>query len=79
MVEKCGMPHFFLILIANEMNSIQWEEVTDIETIAKRLENTFMWKDCPVECATLFHTHVIKFMNEIILTKAGALVCVKDY
>jgi hypothetical protein len=79
MVEKCGMPHLFLTLTANEISSLRWQEVIDIETIVKRLENSFTWKDCPVECATLFHTRVTKFMNEIILSKTGALGRVKDY
>jgi hypothetical protein len=38
MVEKCGI---FLILTADEISSLWWEEVTDIETIAKSLENSF--------------------------------------
>ena len=41
MVEKCSMPHLFLTLIADEINSLQWEEVTNIETIAKKIENNF--------------------------------------
>ena len=79
MVEKCGMPHLFLILTADEISSLRWKEVIDIETIAKRLENNFIWKDCPVEYAMLFHTRVTKFMNGIILSKACALGCIKDY
>jgi hypothetical protein len=66
MVEKYGMPHFFLILHVDEISSLRWEEVTNIETIAKRLENNFTWKDCPMGCAMPFHTQVIKFMKEII-------------
>jgi hypothetical protein len=38
-----------------------------------------MWKDGPVDCATLFHTRVTKFMNDIILLDVGALGHVKDY
>jgi hypothetical protein len=79
MVDKCGMPHLFLILTTSEISSLWWEEVTDIETIAKRLENRFTWKDCPMECAMLFHTRVTKFMNEIILSEAGMLRRAKDY
>jgi hypothetical protein len=79
MVEKCGMPHLFLILNTDEISSLRWQEVTDIEAIAKRLENSFTWKDCHMECTTLFHTRVTKFMNEIILSKTGALGRVKDY
>jgi hypothetical protein len=50
MVEKCGMPHLFLTLTVDEISSLRWEDVTDIETIAKKLENSFTWKDCPMEC-----------------------------
>jgi hypothetical protein len=62
-----------LTLTADEISSLQWEEVTNIETIAKKLENSFTWKDCPVECATLFHARVTKFMNDIILSRGKAL------
>jgi hypothetical protein len=79
MVEKCGMPHLFLTLTTNEISSLLCKDVIYIETIAKRLENGFTWKDCLVECATLFHTQVTKFMNNIILSEAGALGRVKDY
>ena len=79
MVEKCDIPHLFLTLIADEMTSLQSKEVTDIKTISKWLKNTFTWKDCPVKCATFFYNHAIKFMNEITLSKAGALGCIKDY
>jgi hypothetical protein len=79
MVEKCSMPHLFLTLIADEISSFRWEEVTDIETIAKKLKNSFTWKDCPVKCATLFHARVTKFMNDIILFGTRALGHVKDY
>jgi hypothetical protein len=79
MVEKCGMLHLLLILIANEVSSLRWEEVTNIETIAKKLENSFTWKDCLLECAMLFHARVTKFVNDIIFSGARALGHVKDY
>ena len=40
MVEKFGMPHFFLILTADETSSLRWEEVTNIEDIAKTIDTS---------------------------------------
>ena len=36
MVKKIEMPHFVLTLTANETSSLHWEEVTNIEDIAKK-------------------------------------------
>ena len=38
MVEKFGMPHFFLTLTADETSSLRWKEVTNIEEIAKTID-----------------------------------------
>jgi len=37
------------------------------------------WKDCLVECATLFHSHVDMFMHKHILNDNGILGKVKEY
>jgi hypothetical protein len=44
MVEKCGMPHLFLTLTADEISSLRWKEVSDIETIAKNLKTVSLGK-----------------------------------
>ena len=38
MIENFGMPHFFLTLTAHKTSSIHWEEVTNIEDIAKTID-----------------------------------------
>jgi hypothetical protein len=68
MVEQFGMPQFFLTLTTNETSSLRWEEVIQIENIAKTIDPSMSWKDCPVECATLFHARVQKFMHDVLLT-----------
>jgi len=37
------------------------------------------WKDCPVECATLFHSHVDMFMHQYILNNIEILGKIKKY
>ncbi len=37
------------------------------------------WKDCFVECATLFHSHVNMFMYKHILNDNGILGKIKEY
>lgn len=38
-----------------------------------------MWKDCPIECASLFHVHIDKFMQQYIILGAKVLNSVKEY
>ena len=38
MVEKFGMPHFFLTLTTDETSSLHWEEITNIEEITKTID-----------------------------------------
>ena len=79
MVEQFGMPHFFLTLTADETSSLRWEEVIQIEDIAKTIDPSMSWKDCPVECATLFYARVQKFMHDILLTGPKILGTIDQY
>ena len=67
MVEKIRMPHFLLTLIADKTSSFRWEEVMNIKNITKTIDLLMSWKDFFVECATLFHARVKKFMHDILL------------
>jgi hypothetical protein len=49
-----------------------------IWNVVKILSNR-SWKDCPVECATLFHYCVDMFMHKHILNDNGILGKVKEY
>ena len=79
MVEQFGMPHFFLTLTADETSSLRLKEVIHIEDIAKTMDPSMSWKDCPVECATLFHTRVQKFMYDILLFGPKVLGTIDQY
>ena len=68
MTEQFGMTCFFLILIADETSSLRWEEVIQIEDIAKTLAPSMSWNNYLLECATLFLARVKKFMHDILLT-----------
>ncbi len=37
MVKHFGMPHSFLTLIVDETSSLWWEEIIDVERIAKQI------------------------------------------
>jgi hypothetical protein len=63
MVENFGMLHFFLILTSDETSNLRWKEIKDIENLAMFFNNTFSWKDCPVECVALFCARLQAFMS----------------
>ena len=79
LVKKFGMPHFFLTLTTDKISSIRWEEVTHIEDIAKTIDPSMSWKDGLVECATLFHACVEKFMHDILLCGSKILSTIDQY
>lgn len=55
--------HFFLTLTFDETSSLQWEEIINIEKIAKQIHTSLDWKDCLVKCVVLFHSKVDRFMQ----------------
>jgi hypothetical protein len=79
MVKKYGMPDFFLILITDEASSLQWEEITHIEHIVQKIDASLIWKDCRVECVSLFHARLQKNLHSYILSGPHILGCVKEY
>jgi hypothetical protein len=40
MVEQFGMPNFFRTLTIDEMSSLHWEQIMDIEKIVKHLHTS---------------------------------------
>ncbi len=60
------MFHSFLILTSDETSNLKWKEIEDIE-IAMFFNNTFSWKDCPIECVALFCTKLQAFMSTCVL------------
>jgi hypothetical protein len=80
MVDKFGMHDLFLTLTADEANSLRWKEIADIEQqIVQQIDKSMTWKDCPVECASLFHSRVQKFLHDYILSEPCILGHVKEY
>lgn len=66
LVDRYGLPSFFLTLTADECTSMKWEEINDLEAFLKRFNASYSWQDAPVECAKLFVTKVQKFMEMFI-------------
>jgi hypothetical protein len=66
MVEHFGMPHCFLTHIVKETSSFRWEEIIDIEKIAKQIHILLDWKDRTIECVVLFHFRVNRFMQLLL-------------
>jgi hypothetical protein len=40
MVEQFGLPHFFITLTIDEMSSLHWEQIIDIEMFVKHLHTS---------------------------------------
>jgi len=61
------------------MTTLRWQKFNDMEYIVKQIHPNMSWKDCPIECATLFHSFVNMFMYKHILNDNGILGKVKEY
>jgi len=46
---------------------LRWEEIEDIENLAMFFNNTFSWKDYPIECVALFCARLQAFMSTYVL------------
>lgn len=79
MVEMWGMPNFFLTFTADEVSETRWKEITTIEKLAHGYNENFTWKDCPVECALLFHGRLHNFLNKHIMGGSKILGHVQHY
>lgn len=74
MVAQWGMPTFVLTLTADEISSMCWTEIDDIEALLNKVNKDFSWRDAPVECAALFHAKVQSFMRNFILGDEDGLL-----
>ena len=79
MVDKFKMSDLFLTLTANERSSLRWEDVADIEQIVQQIDKSMIWKDRHVECVSIFHLYVQKFLHDYILSGPCILGRVKEY
>ncbi|MCO5604327.1 hypothetical protein L7F22_058492 [Adiantum nelumboides] len=79
MVDMWGLPYFFLTFTTDEVSKTCWNKIEVIETLAQGFKPNYTWKDCPVECAVLFHTRLHNFLNAHILGGKGILGNVLHY
>ena len=79
MVNNWGLPDFFLTFTADEVSSTKWQEITQLEKIARFMNEDFNWTSCPVECVVLFHNRFHNFMNTLILRNDGLCGRVKQH
>jgi hypothetical protein len=67
-VHAWNLPHFFLTLTCDEVTKLRWDEYDTLDDFMSNFNEDASWKDCPVECARLFHDRVTAFMKEHILS-----------
>eukprot|EP00882_Tetradesmus_deserticola_P019598 GHRQ01021105.1.p2 GENE.GHRQ01021105.1~~GHRQ01021105.1.p2 ORF type:complete len:123 (-),score=32.31 GHRQ01021105.1:627-974(-) len=82
MVNRHGIPSLFLTLTADEMTSLRWPEVAQLEALAQEFTGLqdLTWKDLPVEMARLFTDRVETFMARHVLgSQSPILGCVNHY
>jgi hypothetical protein len=79
MVAKFGMPHFVLIFTSNQMSSLRWAKIDQLDKLIKTIDVNMTWKDCLIECATIFHSRFEQFMPKYILSKNGVIGKVEKY
>jgi hypothetical protein len=51
--------------------------INDMECLVKQLLESMSWKDCLMECVTLFHSCDDIFMHQYILNDDGVLGKIK--
>jgi len=79
MVETFGMPQIFLFLTSNESSNLRWKEIENIKNLTIFFNNTFSWKDCLVECVTLFCARLQAFMSTYLLGGENIIGIVKHH
>jgi hypothetical protein len=58
MVDTYGLLHIFFTFFSNETSEFKWGDISNMETFLKDLGEDFTWKNCPLECAHLFHNKI---------------------
>jgi hypothetical protein len=79
MVTKFGMPHSLKTFTSDEMSSLKWAKIDQLKKLIKNIDINMTWKDCRVECASLFHNRFQQFMQKYILSKNGVIDKVEEY
>jgi hypothetical protein len=55
------------------MSSLKWAEIDQFKELIKNVHINMTWKDCPIECVTLFHSTFEQFMQKYILFNNGVI------
>jgi hypothetical protein len=63
----------------DEMSSLRWAKIDQLEELIKHVHINMTWKDCPIECATLFHSRFEQFMQKYILSSNGVIGKVEQH
>ncbi len=64
---EIGNASFSFTLTSNETSNLKWKEIEDIGNLAMFFNNTFSWKDCPMECVALFCARLQASMSTYVL------------
>jgi hypothetical protein len=49
------------------MSSLKWEKIDQLEFLIKNVHINMIWTNCPIECATLFHSRFEQLIQKYIL------------
>ncbi|EFJ52324.1 hypothetical protein VOLCADRAFT_86633 [Volvox carteri f. nagariensis] len=85
MVDRLGMPSFFLTLTTDEVSATRWPEVESLEQKMQDFCAGFTWQDAPAENAFITHKRVQSFMTDVLkagrgaVQAGGALSCVTNW
>ncbi|EFJ52086.1 hypothetical protein VOLCADRAFT_103093 [Volvox carteri f. nagariensis] len=73
MVDRFGMPSFFLTLTTDEVSATRWPEVQSLEQKLQDFCAGFTWQDAPAENAFIAHKRVQSFMTDVLKAGRGAV------
>ncbi len=73
------MPYFFFTLTFDQTSNLRWKEIEDIENLAMFFNNTFSWKDYPIECVALFCARSQTFMSTYVLGSENIIGIVEHH
>jgi hypothetical protein len=79
MVDTYGLLHIFFTFFSNETSEFKWGDISNMETFLKDLGEDFTWKNCPLECAHLFHKKICTLMTKYINCENEILGCVEHH
>lgn len=81
-VQRKGMPSFFLTLTADEASELRWSVVAEYEKLCDKMqwEQGWTWESMPVEMAHLMYDRVQIFLKEHLLHPTNPIIGnVTDY